>query len=422
MNLLHRVSWFAATPIVGAAVALGTLPILTRHLDAADYGLFGLGMIIGNLVPALANPHSLSFFSARLHRGIPAGRLVGTVLAFSGAATLILVMVAAIVGMSLSTLVGLPPEALWISLAVGAATAPWSIVADYLVADGAARPYALVYISSAIASAGAAIAAANVPQTEHLALFIGALAGSVLQFAAALFIFTRIRLQMERRYFPVLRRLWLPNSVSGTLEWLNSLVERWALATFGSLAATGTVLHSQQYKNLAGAAVKVLLRSTWTISIDEARLGSFPVSRRYWHAVDVFLIVSGLAFATVGPFFVGILTNHKLTDAAFIAAGWMLVLLLHNSYRPAVLTLHARGEGHRFSKISGWGFGVNLCLTPLLVPLIGVWSPIVAGAANALTVYVLLRREVPLLRVASMTLIATGSAAIIATLAFRLSN
>jgi O-antigen/teichoic acid export membrane protein len=388
-HFLRRISWFAAAPIVVAAVSFLSLPMLTRYLSASHYGLFALGMSIGSLIPAIANPGALSFLSPRLFRStsVP-GVLLGTLLACSVIAACLGVLAVSSVAFWVQNQLNLSPRALFLSVGAGAIASPWSIVADYLVATGQARAYALTYIASAFATPIAALGWILSSGELQLALFIGGFAAAMVQAIAALLILRRIdRIRVNRKLFPVIARLWRPTLTSAMTEWSYSLIERWLVSSLLGLAAAGALFHSQQYKALANSGVKVLIRSTWSISIAEAKAcpRTFNRSRIVWRMVDVGLITAAIAFLIVGRPFIDWLTNGKLGDAAPLVGAWMVVLLLYNLARPAVFVLHAFARSHKVGKISTIASIVTMASLFPCVYALGVWGPVVATIMGGVT-------------------------------------
>lgn len=382
-GFLSRLSWFGVATVVPAAISFIALPFLTLRLDPAHYGAFALGAAVGNVVPMLAGigaVNSLSSSAGTDRALLTAGFLSALVIGFLAA--LVIGSTLAVVGHD-----WLPGPLLWLSLAAGALSGAWTVGADYLVARGRARPYAAVAIGQAALTPTATGIWLLAGLDDMAALFVGWLAGALFSCIATVALLApSLTLRIGRDDFRRVRGVGGPMTLSNVLEWTGTLAERWLINVAASASAVGLFVHSQQYRNLANTALKVLVRSNWSVSVAEARESpsTFRKSAPVWEAIDMGLIGAGLGLALVGREAIDLLTHGKFGSAAPLAAAWIVILLVQNATRPAAFVLIGNDRAAWLGRIAIVAQLAFLALVLAGTGTLGVWMPVYARLAAAL--------------------------------------
>lgn len=393
-------SWYLAGSLYVALVSFAMLPISTRVLGPADFGLAALANALVGFGVLLSSLGSFGLLSERfaLLDSAERGRLISAQLLLSlsvgGAYLAIMFALSEPLGRLVPdlSLLNAAERAL---LAVATILAvPSTIAATVMILSDRPRGYVALVASQATIAAVALVGGLFLWNMGLTALFLSTAVGAAAQAVAALFLLrSYLRTDIDARSFRMAIRAAPAASLSNLLESIQTLVERALLSGFVGLATLGLYNHSQQYRNLMNAGVKAVARSVYSSTLREAHAGGdFRLTKLMWEAVFIGLTFAGLAFAFVGPEVIGILTNGKFNPAAHYAAVWMAYLLIQNSGRPEVALLFTSGRSDRYFHLSTVATVVGIAGMFLLVPALGVEGVLIALFAQLLIVRVVVRK------------------------------
>ena len=187
---IKRISWFAVAPILTPAISFISLPILTLRLEAADYGLFGLGIVLASLISGVSS------FGLLLYLG---GQQLSAEQRQDGIMTAVLGVL--LVGLAASACVVLlwwgvqiwVRDTLPIDIAmmgfivvIGLCGVFNGVASDVMVHFGSARAYSFCIVAQAVTFALTAIACAFYWRADPLALYAAGAAGAIVQCVVAL--------------------------------------------------------------------------------------------------------------------------------------------------------------------------------------------------------------------------------------------
>jgi O-antigen/teichoic acid export membrane protein len=373
-------------------ISFVTLPLATRILGPANYGVFALGATVAGFGAILATLGT-TFFISNTFAGadLPARRqLVSTLVArtallAAGWAVLILAVALLLRG-HVALLDEVPLRGLALVLLGAILATPWTIAVDVLTVEGKASWFSLSLIVQALSNAVVLLVALYVFDLRGLSLFVGSLAGSVAALLTSLVVlkpFLSPRLGAVRTKLG--QRQFLPTQA---LEAVQPVVERTLLANYAGFTQLGNYAHSLAYRGLILQGMNAVNRATWPVTLAEAKeRTSFAVTGRVWSAVHLAIAMVSVPFVLFGDRLISALTNDKLTAAWVFLAPWFVLVLLQSSGKAATGVLYATGVSSTVAKLGLLANGVALGSLLVLVPVFGA-----AGAAMALLLQALVFR------------------------------
>jgi O-antigen/teichoic acid export membrane protein len=377
---------------VTALISFVTLPLATRILGPANYGVFALGATVAGFGSILATLGTTFYISNTFAgAGVPERRqLISTLVArtaflAAGWAVLILAVALALRG-QVALLDEVPLRGLGLVLLGAILATPWTIAVDVLTVEGRASWFSVSLIVQALSNAVVLLVSLYVFDLRGLSLFVGSLAGSVAALVTSLLVLKRYlapRLALERS---VLRqRQFLP---AQTLEAVQPVVERTLLANYAGFTQLGNYAHSLAYRSLFGQGMNAVNRAIWPVTLAEAKdRTAFAVTGRVWAATQLGVAMVAVPFVLFGDRLISALTNDKLTAAWVFLAPWFVIVLLQTSGKAATGVLYATGVSSTVAKLGLLANGVALGALVVLVPLFSA-----AGAAMALLLQALVFR------------------------------
>jgi O-antigen/teichoic acid export membrane protein len=377
---------------VTTLISFVTLPLATRILGPANYGVFALGATIAGFGSILATLGTTFFISNTFAgSGLPERRrLVSTLVArtallAAGWAVLILAGALVLRG-HVDLLDEVPLKGLALVLLGAILATPWTIAVDVLTVEGQASWFSLSLIVQALSNAVVLLVALYVFDLKGLSLFVGSLAGSVAALVTSLLVlkpYLAPRLGLLRTRLG--QRQFLPTQA---LEAVQPVVERTLLANYAGFAQLGTYAHSLAYRGLILQGMNAVNRATWPVTLEEAKARTaFFVTGRVWSAVHLGIAMVSVPFILFGDQLISLLTNNKLTAAWVFLAPWFVLVLLQSSGKAATGVLYATGVSSTVAKLGLLANSVAIGSLVVLVPLFGA-----AGAAMALLLQALVFR------------------------------
>jgi O-antigen/teichoic acid export membrane protein len=377
---------------VTTLISFVTLPLATRILGPANYGVFALGATIAGFGSILATLGTTFFISNTFagsglseRRQLISTLVARTALLAAGWAVLILAGALALRG-HVDLLDEVPLKGLALVLLGAILATPWTIAIDVLTVEGKASWFSLSLIVQAVSNAVVLLVALYVFELRGLSLFVGSLAGSVAALVMSLVVlrpYLAPRLGLLRTRLG--QRQFLPTQA---LEAVHPVVERTLLANYTGFSQLGIYAHSLAYRSLILQGMNAVNRATWPVTLEEAKARTaFSVTGRVWAAVHLAIAMVSVPFILFGDQLISLLTNDKLTAAWVFLAPWFVLVLLQSSGKAATGVLYATGVSSTVAKLGLLANVVAISSLVIFVPLLGA-----AGAAVALLLQALVFR------------------------------
>jgi O-antigen/teichoic acid export membrane protein len=373
-----RVVLLAAATFLQAGLSIAVLPFTTLVLTATDFGNYALMMSLaifanamGDGGGALALP---AHYSAITH--LERRRMLGSFF---------------LVSLALSSAIAILFLAAWPVLAGlifndQASGVSWTmtIITALLVPLRSVSAIALTVFS--VSGRGLSIAGQIAVQAVltflgttvslfafHLgpeALFVGALCGQVGSLATSL-----VLLGSEPWGRPSLKWLRVVKenapvaAFSGVADGIRSISENALVVTNLSVMTLGYYSHARLYYSMLVSVTNAITHNIWSTSLSEARATElkFTETRMIWTLAYIMLTVFGIGSVGLGNEFVGLLTNDRLTPAAWMIP-WLAILLIVNlSGRAQIAVVYAHGKAADASRARSIISLTILAMLPFLI-------------------------------------------------------
>jgi O-antigen/teichoic acid export membrane protein len=393
MSISGRSSRYLASSLFAAAVSFLMLPLATRVLDAADYGVFALVTAFTTGVGSLAVVGAGFVLANRFPTALPEERkqIVSGLLcvAVVTAAVGVFACAAVFIGLrgSWSVVAAVPATGLVMALGTAMLLPLWLVAAELLTVEGRAGAFARASAAQTVASAGGTLLGLFVWDLQVDALFLGALCGAAAGTAAIIpvlrpYLTRTLRIEQVRRDTRG-HGLFL---VSQIIETGYGALERVLLSTVVGFRELGYYSHSQSYRMVVHLASKSVSRGAWPVTLSEARnpTAGFVSTRRVWSAVYVLVAWVGLAAAAVGDIVIELLTNDRLTGAWIYVPGWVVVVILQNLAKPQLGIVWTSADARTLARLGIVTSALSIVVLVSLVPLIGAPGALVAVMVGAL--------------------------------------
>jgi len=374
-------------------MALTVLPLMTRHLTAADYGFFALVVSVVAAIGILPTVGSSAAMARHFSGATTEARMdlianiltLATALGIVGAVLFVPIwhFILYYLQDDVGRLTTLDLVLVLISI-VGTGWAP--IAAEALTLDGRARVFAVVSIVRDAIGALAGVVALYVYDMGGTSLFISLAVASVADVvlsAAALsrYLGGRLSFSLCRA---LLREMHL--TAANVFDTGGVVVERGLISANIGLNVLGIVSHSQTYENLMMIVTKAVSRASWADCLAEARRGTrdFSTSMMVTEIISVLCTMGAVALATVGYDAIGILSHGKFSYAAYFAAIWMGTIALRTTgFAPKAL-VYASGRAEFFSVSVIVSRVLSIAILFLLASHWGGVAIVLAGVTSAL--------------------------------------
>ncbi|MBX2829863.1 MAG: oligosaccharide flippase family protein [Rhodospirillales bacterium] len=392
MRLRANVMYVFVPQVFRAVLGLSVLPVTTMVLEASDFGVFAIYTVISNLFSGLVVSGLMYSISHELLKRKLEGKkkVITSLLVFSFCFSSLLVAVLYAFSHFLINIFDyeLPGSALysWV-LVVSIFLVPvWIIASSIITVESRFPVFAVVSIAETVTSVGVTIFTLFVLGLGRDALFYGALTSAVTSFVGAIFFLRRwICYELDKHFMKAHLLVCLRSLPSSIVEKVRNPFQNLLFAKYVGTSFVGVFNHSQQYMNMTRMMVKAVTNALWKPALVEARDGGdFHFVLSCWSCMYFFLTILGVFFATVGRDVIGVLTNYKMVDAHWLAAVWMVVLLVENTGRAEVATIYDRGLVSASEIMLLISFGISLFLMAILIPSIGVAGSVIATLISPL--------------------------------------
>lgn len=385
-----RATIYLASSVATTGISFVTLPLATRVLGPANYGVFALGTTIASFGATLAALGTTFFIgnqfvdATREERRVLISTLIARTAALAGAWAAAAVTVAWILRGDISLLSQVPLKGLALVLLGAVLNAPWVVAIDVLTIQGRAMLFSTSLVLQAIATATVILLCLYVFDLPGVALFVGNLAGNVVAMAIGLLVLRPyITIRHLTRWTRMGQRKFAPQAL---LEGLQPVVERSLLANYVGFSQLGNYSHSLAYRNLILQGTNGLSRAVWPVTLDEARGERlFPVTGRAWASAHLAVAIVGIPLVLFGDRLISALTNNKLTGASVFLAPWCVVVILQCTGKPATGLLYAAGEATSVARIGLLANSVVIVGLLVLVPPLGAPGAVIAVLLQVLS-------------------------------------
>jgi O-antigen/teichoic acid export membrane protein len=384
--------------LVNRSLTLLLLPVLTRYLSPADYGILAvcnsLGVVIG-LVATLSLESVIQWFYYRLGTE-QFRRFLATLWVFLLVVPLGLIPIGIVLGRWLGA--WLFPAIPWfpyIQMTFGIAylgTTP-SVALTLLQVQQRAFSYVLMSMAGCVATAGGVLTFLMLGGDEALGGLKGQLAGALVMAAVAnalLFRYCRPWTLDELDWLDLARalRLSLPYLPYSLFMWLLNVSDRWILARWVPLEELG--LYSLAY---ALGMVMITLGSSLSMAFgpiyfERAEESNFR--RQLPRLASVYALIpswAALGLALFAPEFLRIMTRASYHGAARLVPWIVLAYWLHVAvYQLQLLVIEYHKQTRWILWLTGPAALVNIALNLVFVPRFGTLAAAfstVAGFAIA---------------------------------------
>ena len=399
-HFVGRVVTLAAATMFNAILSVALLPLVTRHLGASDYGIYGLVMSIVVLVSAAADGGAGLLVPA--HYGSASAseraRLFVSLALFAGIAATaagLLMIVPWLWHHGTFSDQAIPLVAVALSVALMPMRAITNIaVMIFSVTDRALAIAAQLAVQSLVTFLSTLVALFEF-EMGVTSLFIGAFCG---QFAA---LGVGLVALGCRHVWSSPSRDWLcraatnspTTAASGIVDGTRGFGENALLTSAISLHAVGILGHARLYHGLLMALSNSVGHNLWSKSLEEARnpRSSFEITRSAWTPVQIAVTCAGIIFAFVGREIVDFIGNGKFTEAAPYIPALFVIALIQTTEQPANAIVCALGR----AALATWtriilAFGSFIALYPAIV-LFGIKGVIAICVIEAIVYRVYLR-------------------------------
>lgn len=366
-------SWFQAL------IALASIPLTTKILGPADFGVFALLGTLVSLCSVITEAGATILIST--HHGALADQEGSAMLAALWRTSLALAIICAAVlwggctaaQNTFGALDGVPPSAIVLAALSVIPTAIWTVSYVYLTTNGRAARASALSVAMSLSGVLATQLALYVFRLEATSLYVGSFVGPAV---AAIGSLPNTRWRASQGMARWYREIWrcAPSSaLAGLSISLQAVTERSLLASYAGVSALGLYNHSQQYGTYLTRVVKALTTASWPTALAEARNDpSFPRIGQLWRSTHAGMVLCGLGAAVIGPEFLSLMTHDKFTAAAPLLPVWITFALLQNSGKAALAVLYSGNRGVVVSRLQIAAALSTAVLFAVLIPALGV--------------------------------------------------
>ena len=163
------------------------------------------------------------------------------------------------------------------------------------------------------------------------------------------------------------------SSAGNFTDQFQAFIEKSLLTRYTGFEQLGLYTHSQQYNTAFETVMKSITRSVWPVTLQESvdPESEFEKTGKVWTVVHVGFSAIGLFFASLGGYFIGILTHHKFTQAYVFAALWVVMILFNTSGRAQLGGLYSSGRVKFVAVLTSVTMVISILFLFLLIPRYG---------------------------------------------------
>src|SRR5215468_1640067 len=352
-HFVGRVATLAAAIAFNAILSVALLPLATRHLEASDYGIYGLVISIVMLVSAAADGGAGLLVPA--HYGSASeserARLFVSVAIFAGVAASaagLLVIIPWLCHHGPFSDHPIPLLVVTLSVALMPIRAITNISVMIFSVTGRGLAIAAQLTIQSLVTFLSTIASLFEFEMGGTSLFIGAFCGQFAALGVGLVALGRLHV------LSLPSRDWLrraagnspTTAASGIVDGTRGFGENALLTGAINLHAVGILGHARLYHGLLMALSNAVGHNLWAKSLEEARnpRSRFEITRSAWTPVQIAVTCAGIIFAFVGREIVDLIGNGKFTEAAPYIPALFVIALIQTTEQPANAIVCALGR------------------------------------------------------------------------------
>ncbi len=352
-TLGRRTIVYMASSFFRISLTLVTLPLMTKHLNAEDYGTFAIAVSVGAVFAILPQVGSSIAFVRGFHGATAEVRkdfvssmmLLSTAIGITAAAVYVVFWVGIFRGI-FDINVDLTYLAL-LCIGLSIVSAGWATaVSEALTLEGRANWFSGVTISRDLFGAIVSVVALYGFDAGVQALFIGHAASSLADIVAGFVVLWRhLAWRLSLQYvISILTDIKL--TITQFIDVGGRAVERTIVSKALGLDVLGIVSHSLSYESIMMTVVKAMTRSTWPENLAEAKRPSsdFRISKAVTGVIALVCTMGAIVLATVGYNIIGLLTHNKFNAAAYFAAAWVANIAISTTGIAPKAAVYAAGR------------------------------------------------------------------------------
>jgi len=378
---------------IQGSITLLLIPITTKILDAEDYGIFGIGLVILNLSVAICETGSsyviysyiqkinhkrrCELFSTLILMAGIIGCTISTILYFIWASTISKFDFLSLFSTS---------EIIFICAAVPVRSI-WIVVVPILVSVRRSGAITVSLIAQSTLNFCVVVILLNTFELGRLSLFIGNAVGITASVMICL-------IYIGKFYIAQPRLFWVKKSGSiafgawtaGVIENIRAVLESGLLQKFVGISLLGSFYHARLYQGMIMQGTSAVNNVLWPLALEESknRSTSFTAISNGWNFVYFGITAIGMLFAFYGFEIVGYISNSKF-NAATSWIPWLIIYsLIQNSGKPATAVLFNSNKGNLLSKLRIILLVIDLVLLLIFVPYYGIEAVIVISIFDML--------------------------------------
>jgi len=388
-----NIAYNLAGNFIQGSITLILIPITTKILDAADYGIFGIGLVILNLSAAICETGSSYVIYAYIQKISHKRKceLFSTLILMAGIIGSIISIILYFIWITLSSNFDFlslfsSPEIIFIC-AVVPVRAIWIVVVPILVSVKRSGAIAVSLISQSTLNFSVVVISLYAFDFGRLSLFIGNAVGNTACVMICL-------IYIGKFYIAQPRIFWVKKSAStalgawsaGVIENCRAVLESGLLQKFVGVTLLGSFFHARLYQGMIMQGTNAFNNVLWPLALEESKnkSTSFTAVSNGWNFVYFGITVVGLIFAFYGVEIIGYISNDKF-NAANSWIPWLVIYsLIQNSGKPATAVLFYSNKGNLLSKLRIILLVIDLVLLLIFVPFYGIEAVIATSIFDML--------------------------------------
>jgi PST family polysaccharide transporter len=380
-QLIGRVSINLLANLLQGLIGIALIPLATYVLSPADYGVYGMAIVISALVVAACETGS-SYVLYGHYSGLDAnGRasLQSTLLALALVLGLcaggVIFSVWPLVASLVPLLSELTRTEVWLLCLTIPLRTVWSIMNPILIVGQRSEWLAGGVVLQSIINLLAVMACLYLFETGRTALFWGQAVGFAACLAVPLVLMgASVRAPLRWQWLQQVKSVAFGAWFAGLIDNVRLALESALIAKTVSSDALGNYNHARVYQGLMTQGTNAFANVLWPIALKEAQIAGsrFSKIRPIWDLVYVGLACAGVGCVFLGDEMVSLLTHGKFLQAGAWLPWLMVYVLLQNAGKPATAVLYVAKRGNLYSSIRGFTVLLAMLALLVLVPEFGV--------------------------------------------------
>ena len=395
-----NVAYNIAGNFIQGFITLILIPITTKILDAEDYGIFGIGLVILNLSTAICETGSSYLIYAYIQKISHKRRceLFSTFILMAGIIGCIVSAILYSIWILLRAELEFFSQFSELEIVLVCAAIPlraiWIVAVPILVSVKKSRVIAISLISQSALNFCIVTTSLFILDLGRLSLFIGNTASNLISIMICI-------IYLGKFYIARPRLFWIKKSKSialgawcaGVIESCRAVLESALLQKFVGISLLGSFFHARLYQGMIMQGTNAFNNVLWPLALEESKIksSSFKAVRDGWNFAYFGITVIGLLSAFYGFEIVGYISNNKFNAASSWIPWLVIYSLIQNSGKPATAVLFHSNKGNLLSKIRIILLVLDMIALYFLVPYYGIESVIAISIFDMLFMRFIIR-------------------------------